>query len=54
MILTERILRNAAQDARSKLRYNVLNESLMHFDSSTTYDLFISHSYMDKELVIVK
>lgn len=52
MILTERILRNAAQDARSKLRYSVLNESLMHFDSSTTYDLFISHSYMDKELVI--
>ncbi len=52
MILTENLLRNAAQEARSQYKYNSLNESLSHFDTATLYDLFISHSFSDKELVI--
>ncbi len=52
MILTQNTLRNAAQEARNKYIYNSINESLSHFDSSAIYDLFISHSFKDKDLVI--
>ena len=52
MILTERKLRQAASDARIQYKYNSLNESLSRFDSATTYDLFVSHSFSDKEIVI--
>lgn len=52
MILTETMLRNAANEARTQYKYYALNESLSRFDSATTYDLFVSHSFRDKELVI--
>ena len=52
MILTEGILRAAVSDARTQSKYYTLNESLTHFDSATNYDLFISHSFSDKDLVI--
>ncbi len=52
MILTEAMLRDAAQEAQRLRRYYTLSESLTHFDTAARYDLFISHSFSDKELVI--
>ena len=52
MNLSQNTLKNAAQEARSRFKYNSINESLTHFDSSAIYDLFISHSFQDKDLVI--
>ena len=52
MILTQNMLLTATQESRSRFKYNSINESLTHFDSSAIYDLFISHSFQNKELVI--
>ncbi len=52
MILNESILRTAASEARAQYKYYTLNESLTHYDAADSYDLFISHSFSDKELVI--
>lgn len=49
MILTESVIRNAAREAEH--RGIPINESVMHFDAMQSYDLFISHSFGDKELV---
>lgn len=50
MILTEETIRKAAQEAKSKR----LDESelISKFSSTEQYDLFISHSFKDKNLVI--
>lgn len=50
MILTEGIIRAAARDAADR-SFGVFLESTVRFDASQKYDLFISHSFSDKELV---
>ena len=50
MILTETQLRNAAFNARSLNRYYTY--SSIQFNPQVGYDLFISHSFKDKDLVI--
>ncbi len=49
MILTESRLRMAASEVKNKIQY--LSENA-RFASLTTYDLFISHSFSDKELIV--
>jgi len=49
MILTENIIRNAA--AESRYQGKAVTESFTRFASSKQYDLFISHSFSDRELV---
>ena len=51
MILTERHLRNAASEARRQPLYESYTRRATVFDSDIKYDLFISHSFQDKELV---
>lgn len=51
MILTERELRNAAFEARKQPLYESYTRRSTVFDSAIKYDLFISHSFQDKELV---
>lgn len=48
MILTETRLRTAAQEAHSKYEFSY---TPFRFDEAETYDLFISHSFKDRELV---
>lgn len=50
MILTETRIRQAAQEAKSKR----LDESelIRKFSSADQYDLFISHSFKDRDLII--
>ena len=52
MILTESRLRQAAQAARDQRVYTALGESLTAYNAAIKYDLFISHSFSDKDLVI--
>lgn len=49
MILTESVIRNAAREAEHQ--GIPISESMMHFDVKQSYDIFISHSFRDKELV---
>lgn len=49
MILNERILRQAALEAQRS--YESYSYSIPHFDTAENYDLFISHSFKDKNLV---
>lgn len=49
MILNERILRQAALEAQRS--YESYSYSIPHFDAAENYDLFISHSFKDKNLV---
>lgn len=52
MILTESDLRASAQEVKlSNLEKNYISES-KRFDAVGTYDLFISHSFSDKDLVL--
>lgn len=51
MILTESDLRTAAGEARKHPTEFALLEEKM-FDEAESYDLFISHSFKDKDLVI--
>ena len=52
MILSKSDLREAARQAKSeRLEKSYIIES-MNFDSLETYDLFISHSFKDHDLVI--
>lgn len=52
MILTESDLRVAAQEVKSKnLEKSYISEST-RFDAVEVYDLFISHSFSDKDLVL--
>lgn len=51
MILNEAILRQAAQEARRSYAYESYSYSIPHFDAAQNYDLFISHSFTDKDLV---
>ena len=51
MILNETILRQAAQEARRSFAYESYSYSIPHFDAAQNYDLFISHSFKDKDLV---
>ena len=51
MILTERRLRLAAQEARRQPLYESYTRRATVFDSAIKYDLFISHSFRDKDLV---
>lgn len=53
MILTEEIIRTAARDAECEaLHENVSLEESLCFNDQIQYDLFFSHSFRDKELVI--
>lgn len=49
MILTERIIREAAVEAR--YQGTAVTESFTRFAANKKYDLFISHSFNDRELV---
>ena len=49
MILTESIIRQASREAKEQRI--LISESTMHFDDAGNYDLFISHSFRDKELI---
>lgn len=49
MILTESRIRQAAREAST--HHIMIGESIMHFDADQRYDLFISHSFADRELV---
>ena len=51
MVLNEAILRQAAQEARRSYAYESYSYSIPHFDAAENYDLFISHSFTDKDLV---
>lgn len=50
MILDRATILAAASEAKSQYTYRV--DNLLRFDSTETYDLFISHSFKDKDLVI--
>ena len=50
MILTEHRIRVAGKEATSR-RLGLFSESTVRFDASQQYDLFISHSFCDNELV---
>lgn len=50
MILDRETILAAAREAKSQYSYRI--NSLLRFDSSETYDLFISHSFRDKDLII--
>lgn len=52
MILSEYKLRQASQQAIEQQKYEIYRYSTTHFDTAQTYDLFISHSFKDKDLVI--
>lgn len=52
MILNTQMLREAAQEARNQSHDTIITESLQHFDTSITFDLFISHSFKDKDYVV--
>ena len=52
MILNEDRIRRAAEEARNQRKDNTYNYSATHFDTANAYDLFISHSFKDKDLVI--
>ncbi len=52
MILSEGQLRQAAQQAFDLRKYDTYSYSTTHFDAAQIYDLFISHSFKDKDLVI--
>ena len=47
MILTEKKIRESAKIAKSMR----LDESMLMFSEKNTYDLFISHSFKDKDLI---
>lgn len=51
MILTESKLRSAALEARRQLLYEACTRRTTFFDFAIKYDLVISHSFQDKELV---
>lgn len=54
MLLNKRYLTNLAQRSRmdsSSVRNQVLNENNHIFSAKSAYDLFLSHSYLDKSLV---
>ncbi len=52
MILNEYRIRRAAEEARSQRKDNTYSSFATHFDAANTYDLFISHSFKDKDFVI--
>ncbi len=49
MILTENKIRQAAKEIKDQ--NIVISESVRHFDATQSYDLFISHSFSDRELI---
>ena len=51
MILTERRLRQAASEVKSEIEHSSIAKRMFAYDSAIHYDLFISHSFKDKELV---
>lgn len=51
MILTERRLRQAASEVRSEIEHSSISQRMFTYDAAIHYDLFISHSFKDKELV---
>lgn len=51
MILTERRLRQAASEVRSEIEHSSITKRMFAYDSAIHYDLFISHSFKDKDLV---
>lgn len=51
MILNESMLRSAADRARSTRRYDSAIQESVEFSEQRTYDLFISQSFKDRELV---
>ncbi len=53
MILTEETIKDASKEAQSFLLHEgVTIEKSLRFDAAEQYDLFISHSFKDKNLVI--
>ena len=55
MILNQQYLRNIANRNNFRMdsiQTRVLFENKSMFTSKTVYDIFISHSYLDKELII--
>ena len=53
MILTEDVIKAASKEARSYLlQEGVTFEKSLRFDAAEQYDLFISHSFKDKDLVV--
>ena len=52
MILTETRVKQAAEEARRQRLDESYRSNSMRFDSAGTYDLFISHSFKDKDIVI--
>lgn len=52
MILTESRIRQAAADAKKLRLDESYRRNSMKFDSSQTYDLFISHSFKDRDIVL--
>ena len=52
MILTKDFLQNEVNKYSSLNKFSLLLES-RKFDNNKNYDLFISHSFMDKQLVEV-
>lgn len=50
MILTESQVLAAADQATSSINESVIEEN-MQFASTGSYDLFISHSYLDKKYI---
>ena len=51
MILSERRLRQAASEVRSEIEHSSITKRMFAYDSAIHYDLFISHSFKDKDLV---
>lgn len=51
MILTKRKLRDAAREAQRQPLYEAYTRKATVFDSAIEYDLFISHSFLDKDIV---
>ena len=51
MILTENKLRQAAQDAKRLYLTESYDSDKLVIDAINTYDIFISHSFREKELV---
>lgn len=53
MILSQSLLRSAAKEAKENRQYDTFsNKQTFRYDEADKYDLFISHSFSDKELVV--
>ena len=53
MILTEDVIKDASKEAKKSAMYeSVMIEKALRFDATEQYDLFVSHSFKDKDLVI--